>query len=241
LSRIFNLQACDVFVNSLSAFMLKSLLNIFGPRVGQHNVAPQSDSLSSQSQNSLHTLSIEDIETIQDVKCFLADGKMQVALFGSPSELPDGWLRNDQWDQVFRTYPNMLPLDQSLSLQEAQTLAPFVEGLCNFPQTSEQSFPNQDKEVNLNLKDIISSISESESIPAGQVRKIALALLEKLGEAVDNGERITAPGYVLNPRTITAREADGDKPARPETKVGTFKRRSVKQDNQEFKAWSGDV
>jgi len=80
----------------------------------------------------------------------------------------------------------------------------------------------------LNLKDIVSSISESDLIPAGQVRKIALALLEKLGEAVDNGEKITAPGYVLNPRTIPAKEADGDKPARPETKVATFRRRPVK-------------
>jgi len=134
---------------------------------------------------------------------------------------------------VFRSYPYEMPLDHSLSLQEAQTLAPFVEGLCNAPQTSEQSFLNQDKEVNLNLKDIISSISESESISAGQVRKVALALFEKMAEAVDNGEKISFPGYVLNPRTISAKEADGEKPARPETKVGTFRRRLVKQDNDQ--------
>ena len=93
--------------------------------------------------------------------------------------------------------------------------------------------PNHLEEVNLNLKDIVSSISESESIPAAKVRKVALAFLEKLGEAVDNGERITSPGFVLNPRTIPAKEADGDKPARPETKVGTFRRRPVKQDNDQ--------
>ena len=166
---------------------------------------------------------------------------MQVALFGSPSSYPDGWLVNLPWNQVFRSYPYEMPLEQSLSVQEAQSLAPFVEGLCNAPQTSEQSFPNQDKEVNLKLQDIISSISESENIKAGQVRKVALAFLVKLGEAVDNGERITAPGYVLIPRTIPAKEADGDKPAIPETKVGTFKRRPVKEDKKEFKAWTGDV
>ena len=93
----------------------------------------------------------------------------------------------------------------------------------------------------MNFKDIISSISESEGIPVGKVRKVALAFLEKMGEAADNGERITAPGYALNPRTIPAKEADGDKPARPETKVATFRRRPVKQDNQEFKPWTGDV
>ncbi|MDB4336437.1 hypothetical protein N9996_02500 [Synechococcus sp. AH-603-M21] len=203
-------------------------------------VSKSSESSPPQAQELGDGLSLETIEIVRDVKCFLADGKMQVALFGSPSAYPDGWLVNLPWNQVFRSYPYEMPLDQSFSLQEAQTLAPFVEGLCNAPQTSEQTFPNQDQEVNLNLKDIVSSISESETIPAGQVRKVALAFFEKLGEALDNGERITAPGYVLNPRTIPAKEADGDKPARPEAKVATFRRRPVKQDNQEFKAWTGD-
>ena len=80
----------------------------------------------------------------------------------------------------------------------------------------------------MNLKDIISSISESEGIPAGRVRKVALALLEKMGQAVDNGERIIAPGYALIPRIVPASDADGDKPAKPETKIGTFKRRPAK-------------
>ncbi len=53
---------------------------------------------------------------------------MHVALFGSPSELPDKWLRNDQWDQVFRSYPKIIPLDQRLSLHEAQVLVPLVNG-----------------------------------------------------------------------------------------------------------------
>ncbi len=83
----------------------------------------------------------------------------------------------------------------------------------------------------MHLKDIIASISKSEGIPAGRVRKIALVFLEKMGEAVDNGEKITAPGYSFNSRTIPAKEADGDKPARLETKVATFRRRPVKQDN----------
>ena len=215
---------------------MESFSNLFGRLVSK-----PVESCPSQVQDLGDGYSLESIEIVRNVKCFLEDGKMQVALFGSPSPYPDGWLVNLPWNQVFRSYPYEVPLDQSLSLQEAETLVPFVEGLFNAPQTSEQSFPNQDKEVNLNLKDIISSISESEAIPAGHVRKVALAFFEKLGEAVDNGEKITAPGYVLNSRTISAKEADGDKPARPETKVGTFRRRPVKQDNQEFKAWTGDV
>ncbi|QNI86916.1 hypothetical protein [Synechococcus sp. ROS8604] len=93
--------------------------------------------------------------------------------------------------------------------------------------------PNHLEEVNLNFKDIISSISESEAIPAGQVSKVAVALLEKVGQAVDNGERIIFQDYVLMPRTISAKEADGDKPARPETKVAIFKRRTEKHDNDQ--------
>jgi len=216
--------------------MMESFSNLFGRLVSK-----TSESSPPQAQELGDGFSLESIEIVRDVKCFLADGKMQVALFGSPSAYPDGWLVNLPWNQVFRSYPYEMPLDHSLSLQEAQTLVPFVEGLCNAPQTSQQSFPNQDKEVNLNLKDIVSSISESELIPVGQVRKVAVALFEKMAEALDNGERITVPGYVLNPRTIPAKEADGEKPARPESKVAIFKRRPVKQDNQEFKAWTGDV
>tara|TARA_B100001059_G_C17416778_1_gene371161 strand:+ start:240 stop:545 length:306 start_codon:yes stop_codon:yes gene_type:complete len=93
--------------------------------------------------------------------------------------------------------------------------------------------PNHLEEVNLNLKEVISSVSESEAIPAGKVRKVALALLEKMGQAVDNGERIIAPGYALIPRIVPARDADGDKPARPETKVGTFRRRPLNQKNDQ--------
>ena len=215
---------------------MESFSNLFGLFVSK-----PSESSPSQAQESGDRLPSEVIETVRNVKCFLGDGKMQVALFGSPSSYPDGWLVNLPWNQVFRSYPYEMPLEQSLSVQEAQTIAPFVEGLCNAPQTSEQSFPNQDKEVNLKLQDIISSISESENIKAGQVRKVALAFLVKLGEAVDNGERITAPGYVLIPRTIPAKEADGDKPVTPEVKVAIFKRRPVKEDNKEFKPWTGDV
>ena len=54
-----------------------------------------------------------------------------------------------------------------------------------------------------------------------------------MGQAVDNGDRINFPRYVLKPRTISAKEADGGKPARPETKVGTFRRRPLKPKNDQ--------
>ena len=81
----------------------------------------------------------------------------------------------------------------------------------------------------MNLKEIISSISESEKVPAGKVRKVAIALLDKMGEAIDSGERISFPGYALVPRTISAKDAEGDNPGSPERKVGLLRRRSAKQ------------
>ena len=62
----------------------------------------------------------------------------------------------------------------------------------------------------MNIKDITTSISEAENIPAGKVRKITRALLERMGEAIDNGEKLQLPGLVFSPRTLPAREADGD-------------------------------
>ena len=110
--------------------MLKNLSNFFGKGSSDQNVAPQPLWESESSDEGGDTVSLEVIETVRDIKCFLADGSMQVALFGSPSELPDGWMRNCPWDQVFRSYPNLLPLDQRLSLQEAQKLiADFKEFL----------------------------------------------------------------------------------------------------------------
>ena len=85
----------------------------------------------------------------------------------------------------------------------------------------------------MNNSDIVSSVSESEGIPAGKVRKVILAVLEIMGKAVDEGERINFPGYALNPRTTPAKEADGDRPARAETRIGIFRRRPQKKDDDQ--------
>ena len=82
----------------------------------------------------------------------------------------------------------------------------------------------------MNFKEITASISEAESIPAGRVRKVTKALLDRIGQAIDNGEELQLPGLVLSPRTLPARDAEGDKPARPERKVATLRRRQPKAD-----------
>ena len=82
----------------------------------------------------------------------------------------------------------------------------------------------------MDFKDITGSISEAESIPAGQVRKICKAFIERISVAIDNGEKLGLPGLVFSPRTLPAREAEFDKPARPARKVVTIRRRSPKTD-----------
>ena len=65
--------------------MLKNLSNFFGKGSSDQNVAPQPLWESESSDEGGDTVSLEVIETVRDIKCFLADGSMQVALFGSPS------------------------------------------------------------------------------------------------------------------------------------------------------------
>ena len=64
----------------------------------------------------------------------------------------------------------------------------------------------------------------------GQVRKIAKALLERMGEAIDNGETLQIPGLIFAPRTLPARDEDGDRPASPERKIAVLRRRQPKAD-----------
>ena len=79
--------------------------------------------------------------------------------------------------------------------------------------------------VTKTFPDITSEISESLNIPAGQVRKVSKALLARIGEAIDSGDKLGLPGLVFLPRTRAAEEAAWDKPARPEVKQALIRRR----------------
>lgn len=80
----------------------------------------------------------------------------------------------------------------------------------------------------MNFKDITISISERENIPVGKVRKISKAFLEFMGEAIDKNENLRLPGLQFVSRTVPARDAEDDKPARPERKIATLRRRLPK-------------
>jgi hypothetical protein len=182
--------------------MLKNLSNLFGRGGSGGNVAPEPEWVAQQSQESADPLSIEVLETIRELKCFLADGKMQVALFGSPSELPDGWLRNCPWDQVFRSYPNLLPLDRRLSLQEAQKLVPLLDGFRDDTETSDEPLPSEDPDESgpgsaqsesekipaTAFRDWVKDVSESSGFEAKAVKSVAKALASEIQQRIDAGD-----------------------------------------------------
>ena len=182
--------------------MLKNLSNFFGKGSSDQNVAPQPLWESEPSDQGGDSVSLEVIETIRELKCFLADGKMQVALFGSPSELPDGWLRNCPWDQVFRSYPNLLPLDQRLSLQEAQKLVPLLDGFRDDTETSDEPLPSEDPDESgpgsaqsesekipaTAFRDWVKGVSESSGFEAKAVKSVAKALASEIQQRIDAGD-----------------------------------------------------
>ena len=182
--------------------MLKNLSNFFGKGSSDQNVAPQPIWEAESSDPGSDSVSLEVIETIRDLKCFLADGTMQVALFGSPSDLPDGWMRNCPWDQVFRSYPNLLPLDQRLTLQEAQKLAPLVDSHIDDADASDETLAAEDLEENDSgtessngestpataFRDWLKEVSEANSLDAKAVRRVAKALASEIQLRIEAGD-----------------------------------------------------
>ena len=56
--------------------MLKRLSNFFGRNSAEGNVAPKPEWLPTEMQDAEDSLSRQAVESIQDLKCFLADGKL---------------------------------------------------------------------------------------------------------------------------------------------------------------------
>ncbi|WP_413439629.1 hypothetical protein [Synechococcus sp. MIT S9509] len=160
---------------------------------------------------------------IEDVRCFLEEGQMQIAVFGYPSTFPDGWLFNRPWDQVFCNYPVMMPLDQRISFKEAISLADPLPSFCetvNYhekPHVDTDSISVQDKLCT--LKDIASSISEAENLPYEQTLKIARVFLQHLAEGIEKDKKLRLSNLSFMTFTKSAEAADGDNPRRPERKL----------------------
>jgi hypothetical protein len=71
----------------------------------------------------------------------------------------------------------------------------------------------------MNFKELVDAVSQETSIPAGQVKKVTTAVLEKFGELIESKEGFRSPIVRFSTATIEAREAADGKPARPQRTV----------------------
>jgi len=74
----------------------------------------------------------------------------------------------------------------------------------------------------MNLKELVDTISQETSIPAGQVKKVTTAVLEKFCELIDKQESFRSPVIYFNTKIRPAQPAEGGKPARSEQKIATM-------------------
>jgi len=70
----------------------------------------------------------------------------------------------------------------------------------------------------MNLKQLVDSVSQDTNLPAGQIRLIALALLEKWAQLIEAQENFASPVVTFQSLTSKAVAASEGKPAVPARK-----------------------
>lgn len=78
----------------------------------------------------------------------------------------------------------------------------------------------------MNFKQLIDEVSQDTEIPAGEVRKVCVAILERFSRLIEEQQNFASPLITLTAVTTPARPAAGDKPAVPERK---FARMAIRQ------------
>jgi hypothetical protein len=70
----------------------------------------------------------------------------------------------------------------------------------------------------MNLKELVDVVAAETELPAGQVRKVSLALLEKFAGLIDTQTNFVSPVITLTAVTAPAKPAAEGKPAVPQRK-----------------------
>lgn len=70
----------------------------------------------------------------------------------------------------------------------------------------------------MNLRELVDVVAAETELPAGQVRKVSLALLDKFAGLIDSQTNFVSPVITLTAVTAPARPAAEGKPAVPERK-----------------------
>ena len=82
----------------------------------------------------------------------------------------------------------------------------------------------------MNFKELVDVVAAETEVPAGQVRKVSLVLLEKFAALIDSQSNFVSPVVTLTARTAPAKPATAGKPAVPERKFARMAIRSKKAD-----------
>ena len=81
----------------------------------------------------------------------------------------------------------------------------------------------------MNLKDLVEAVSSETNIPAGNVRKVSIAVLKKFAHLIDNQDDFVSPVITLKSYTAPAKPATEATPARPERKLARIAIRPQKK------------
>lgn len=81
----------------------------------------------------------------------------------------------------------------------------------------------------MNFKQLIEEVSQDTKIPAGDVRKVGTAMLQRFSRLIEEQQNFASPLITLTAVTTPAKPATGDKPAVPARK---FARMAIRQKPQ---------
>ena len=85
----------------------------------------------------------------------------------------------------------------------------------------------------MTFKELVSTISNENDIPAGTVRKVAKAVAESIKASVESGDELKLPGLKFKTVVKPAREATESKNARAEKKTTIVKLPAKKNDTDD--------
>ena len=80
----------------------------------------------------------------------------------------------------------------------------------------------------MNLKELIDVVATETELPAGQVRKVSMAVLEKFANLIDSQSDFVSPVITIKGFTTPAKPATDGKKAVPERKFARMSIRSKK-------------
>jgi len=80
----------------------------------------------------------------------------------------------------------------------------------------------------MNFKELVALVSTETSLPAAEVRKVGLAMLDQLAGLIESQTNFTSPQLNLTAVTSPSKPAAEGKPAQPERKMGRLSIRAKK-------------